>query len=98
MDDQYSETQSIISKISSQIYNGRYNGELDLSEALNILNEGKEKLQVLLEQYDSLEDDLKTDRQIAMKFSTLGKMGFASIDSQIKIIENQIENQDSGSE
>jgi len=98
LDDQYSETQSIISKISSQIYNGRYNGELDLSDALNILNDGKEKLQVLLDQYDSLGNDLKTDRQIAMKFSTLGKMGFASIDSQIKIIENQIENQDSGSE
>ena len=96
LDKQYGETQSAISKISSQIYNGRYNGEVDLSEALDILNEGKEKLQLLLDQYDSLEDDLKTDRQIAMKFSTLGRMGFASIDSQIKIIENQIENIDSG--
>ena len=86
---QYQEIQSKISEISSQIYNARYHGELDLSEALKILSDGKEKLKTLLDQYDSLDNDSKTDRQIAMRFSTLGKMGFASIDSQIKIIENQ---------
>ena len=90
LDKQYSDSQSRISEVTNQISNGKYNENLDLNEALNILQEEKIKLMGILEQYNSLETELKTDRQIGMRFSTLGKMGFASIDSQINVIQKQI--------
>ena len=82
--------QESISSISKNIYNGMYHGDLSLNEAVSILEDSKEKLSELLQQYDSIPDDEKTDRQIGMKFMTLGKMGFASIDSQINMLKNQI--------
>ena len=88
----YEMVQNSISSISGDIYNGMYNGVYSLDEALTILENGKAKLTELLQQYDSLPQEQKTDRQIGMKFSTLGKMGFASIDSQINTIQNQIAN------
>ncbi len=88
----YEAMQSSISSISADIYNGMYNGAYSPGEALTILETGKKNLTELLQQYKSLPSEQKTDRQIAMKFSTLGKMGFASIDSQINMINNQIAN------
>ena len=92
LDEKYNSIQENISKISNEIYNGKYNGDMSLDEALQMLEESKVKLFVIKNQYDNLENEEKTERQIAMKFQTLGKMGFASIDSQINIIKNQIGN------
>ncbi|MDH3203353.1 MAG: DUF4377 domain-containing protein [Nitrosopumilus sp.] len=88
----YETIQNSVSSISADIYNGMYNGVYSLDEALSILETGKKNLTELLQQYNALPSEQKTDRQIAMKFSTLGKMGFASIDSQINRINNQIAN------
>ncbi|MCA9828390.1 MAG: MBL fold metallo-hydrolase [Nitrosopumilus sp.] len=88
----YEAIQSSISSISADNYNGMYNGAYSPDEALTILETGKKNLTELSQQYKSLPSEQKTDRQIAMKFSTLGKMGFASIDSQINMIEKQIAN------
>ena len=87
---EYDTIQENISSISKDIYNGMYNGDSSLDEAISILEDSKNNLDKLLQQYDSIPDDQKIDRQIGMKFMTLGKMGFASIDSQIKILKNQI--------
>lgn len=90
LDEKYQNVQKRISKISGEIYNGMYNGDIPLDEALKKLEESKIDLLTIKEQYDNLENTSKTDRQIAMRFLTLGKMGFASLDSQINIIKNQI--------
>lgn len=90
LDEKYQNIQDEISKVSKDIFNGKYNGHLHLDNASTILENGKNQLSILLEQYKMLDDESKTDMQIAMRFSTLGKMGFASIDSQINIIKNQI--------
>ena len=89
----YEKIQDSMSAISKDIYNGIYNGDHSLDEALAILENGKKNLTELLQQYNDLPREKKIDRQIAMKFSTLGKMGFASIDSQINIMNNQITSQ-----
>jgi len=96
LDEKYNENQNTISSISSDIFNGKYNGDLPLNEALSVLEEAKNQLMDIHQQYKMLDDESKTDRQIGMRFSTLGKMGFASIDSQIKIIKNQIVDLESG--
>ena len=93
LDKDYVKTQEIVSLISKDVYNGMYNGVYSLDEALSMLENGKITLTELLQQYNSLPQEQKTDMQIAMKFSTLGKMGFASIDSQINIIKTQIASQ-----
>jgi len=92
LNEKYNSIQENISNISKEIYNGKYNGEMSWVKALEILEKSKIELFVIKHQYDSLENEEKTDRQIGMKFQTLGKMGFASIDSQINIIKNQIKN------
>jgi len=92
LDEQYQTIQNEISVVSSEIYNGMYNGDLPLEDALLTLEDAKQKITTVKMQYDTLDDEFKTDRQIAMRFFTLGKMGFASIDSQIDIIKKQIEN------
>ena len=89
---EYEKTQSYISSISKDIYNGMYNGVYPPNDALRLLENGKTQLANLLEQYNSIPADKKTDRQIGMKFSTLGKMGLSSVDSQINMIKNQIKN------
>lgn len=86
----YGNIQDGISSISKDIYNGLYNGVYPLDEAISILENRKSDLTELLQQYNSIPQEQRTDRQTAMKFSTLGKMGFASIDSHINIIKNQI--------
>lgn len=86
---EYDKVQQDISSISKDIYNGMYNGDQRLDDAISILEDSKDKLVELLQQYDSIPDDQKIDRQIGMKFMTLGKMGFASIDSQINVLKNQ---------
>ena len=90
LNEQYQSIQNTISMISSDIYNGKYNGNLSLEEVLEKLEEAKNNLNVIKKQYDSLDNDSKNDKQIAMRFLTLGKMGLTSLDSQINIIKNQI--------
>lgn len=87
---EYEKIQESMSSISKDIYNGMYNGVQPLDEAITILENGKTSLTELQQQYNSIPQEQRTDRQIAMKFSTLGKMGFASIDSQINAIKKQI--------
>lgn len=89
---EYEKIQESMSSISKDIYNGMYNGVQPLDEAMTILEDGKTSLTELQQQYNSIPQEQRTDRQIAMKFSTLGKMGFASIDSQINAIKKQIAN------
>lgn len=96
LDKKYHSVQENISEISKDTYNGMYNGDTSLGEALKILENSKMELFVIKQQYDNLENESKTDRQIGMRFQTLGKMGFASIDSQINMIKKQIENQQPG--
>lgn len=92
LDKKYQNVQQRIASVSANIFNGKYNGDLPLEEALKILEASKLDLQELKQQYDNLDNNLKTDMQIAMRFQTLGKMGFSSIESQINIIKKQIEN------
>jgi len=92
LDKKYQELQETISKVSGDIYNGVYNGDIPLEDALMILEDSKKELMVVKEQYDLLDNESKIDKQIAMRFSTLGKMGFASLDSQINILTKQIPN------
>ena len=93
---EYDKIQESISLVSKDIYNGMYNGDHSLDDAVSILENGKDDLTELLQQYDSIPDDQKTDRQIGMKFMTLGKMGFASMDSQINMLKNQMISSASG--
>jgi len=90
LNEQYKSIQDRISVISSEIYNGKYNGDLPLDEVLENLEESKINFSVIKKQYDSLDNESKSDKQIAMRFLTLGKMGFASLDSQINMVKNQI--------
>lgn len=90
LDEKYWEIQDSISVVSNDIHNGMYNGELALDEALEILQDGENELAEIYDQYKALPDESKSDQQIVMRFLNLDKMGFASIDSQIKIIEMQI--------
>ena len=92
LNEQYQYIQNKITVISSDIFNGKYNGNLPLDEVLENLEEHKINLSIIKKQYDSLDNDSKTDKQIAMRFQTLGKIGFASLDSQISIVKNQIKN------
>lgn len=91
LNEQYQSVQDRISVISNDIYNGKYNGDLSLDEVLEELEESKINLNIIKNQYDSLNDESKNDKQIAMKFLNLGKMGFASLESQINIVKNQIQ-------
>ncbi|MGI0065207.1 MAG: hypothetical protein ACREA5_06555 [Nitrosotalea sp.] len=89
LDNKYSEIQDSIKPVLDKIYNGKYNGN-DPEIALKQLKDARSGLQIIHDQYNSLDNSLKTDRTIGMRFFNLGKMGFASIDSQIGAIEMQL--------
>jgi len=90
LDQKYQVIQNDMGIVSGDIFNGMYNGNLPLDDALFILESSKQELSKIKQNYDTLDEESKTDKQIAMRFSTLGKMGFASIDSQISMIKKQI--------
>ncbi|MGI0018159.1 MAG: hypothetical protein ACREA1_05580 [Nitrosotalea sp.] len=89
LDKKYSEIQDSIQPILAKMYNGQYHGD-DPENALKKLQDARSGLQTILDQYNSLDNSLKTDKTVGMRFFNLGKMGFASMDSQIAAIERQI--------
>ena len=58
----YENIQGSISTVSKDIYNGMYNGNYSLDEALTILENSKKVLTELLQQYTSLPKEQKADR------------------------------------
>lgn len=70
----YSETRSI-QPILTKMYIGKYHGD-DPENALKKSQDARSGLQTILDQYNSLDNSLKTDKTIVMRFFNLGKNGF----------------------
>lgn len=90
LDARYKNIEQGIYAIRGEFYNGRYNGPLPLSEVLKRLQKAREELRQVLHAYNALPDSKKTNREIGMRFLTLGKMGIASVDSSILAAEQQL--------
>ncbi len=91
LDKRLDQIQSRIDDISSDIYNGQYHGNLSLPQVLEKLQDARFEMKSLHEQYNNLDEEMKSDLEIAQRFENLGKIGFASVDSRIKMLQRQIE-------
>lgn len=90
LDQQLSESNQRLSIIKNEFYNGKYNGDLDIQEVINIINYEVSIQKKLYEQYKELPNELKTDKTIDMRFFQLGKYSWAGEQSMLKALENQL--------
>lgn len=91
LDKRLDQVQSRIDGVSSDIYNGQYHGNLSLPQVLEKLQDARFEMKYLHEQYNNLEEEMKSNLDIVQRFENLGKIGFASVDSRIKMVQKQIE-------
>ena len=76
--------------IKDDFYNGKYNGDLPIEEAITIIESEIQVQKDLLTEYKKLPQDLKTDKTIDMRFWQLGKYSWAGENSMLKALQNQL--------
>ena len=82
------ESNDRLSVVKDEFYNGKYNGDLPKEDVIVIINEEVEIQKGLLEQYNRLPADSKTDKTIDMRFFQLGKYSWAGEESMLLALEN----------
>ena len=87
LDKQLSESNERLSMIKNEFYNGKYHGDLDTQEVINIINAEVAIQKKILEQYKEISSELKTDKTIDMKFWQLRKYSWAGEESMIRALE-----------
>lgn len=87
LDKQLSESNERLAVIKDEFYNGKYHGDLEIQEVINIINAEVDIQKKLLEQYKEIPNDLKTDKTIDMRFWQLGKYSWAGEKSIIQALE-----------
>ena len=88
LDKALQESNDRLSVVKDEFYNGKYNGDLPKEEVIVIINEEVEIQKDLLEQYNGLPEDSKTDKTIDMRFFQLGKYSWAGEESMLLALEN----------
>ena len=88
LDKSLQESNDRLSVVKDEFYNGKYNGDLPKEEVIVIINEEVEIQKGLLEQYNRLPEDNKTDKTIDMRFFQLGKYSWAGEESMLLTLEN----------
>ena len=88
LDAKLQESNNRLSIVKNEFYNGEYNGDLPIDEAIKIINEEMEIQEKLLEQYKQLPIDSKTDKTIDTRFFQLGKYSWAGEQSMLQSLEN----------
>ncbi len=88
LDKALQESNDRLSVVKDEFYNGKYNGDLPKEEVIVIINEEVEIQRDLLEQYNRLPEDSKTDKTIDMRFFQLGKYSWAGEESMLLTLEN----------
>lgn len=77
-----------LSIVTEDFYNGKYNGDIPKEEVIKIIKGEIDFQKKLLEQYNSLPIEEKTDRTIDMRFFQLGKYSWASEESMLRMVES----------
>ena len=93
LNQQYEQIYAECQPVRKDFANGRYNGTLLLDEVVAKLEATKKELAEVKTAYDRLVISQKTNPQIAMRFLTLGKMGFAALEAEIKMVREQMAKQ-----
>ncbi len=88
LDEALQESHDRLSVVKDEFYNGKYNGDLPKEEVVVIINEEVEIQKDLLEQYNKLPADSKTDKTIEIRFFQLGKYSWAGEESMLLALEN----------
>ena len=76
--------------IKDDFYNGKYNGDVPIEEAITIIESEIQVQKDLLTEYKKLPQELKTDKTIDMRFWQLGKYSWAGENSMLKALQNQL--------
>jgi len=84
------ESNQRLSIIKDDFYNGQYNGDIPIQEAINVIKSEIQTQKNLLEQYKNLPEGLKNDKIIDTKFWQLGKYSWAGEKSLLNSLEKQI--------
>lgn len=87
LDMQLQESNNRLAIVKDEFYNGRYNGDLEKQEVINIIKAEVEIQKKIYEQYKSLSADMKTDKTIDMRFWQLGKYSWAGEESMLRALE-----------
>lgn len=82
------ESNSRLSVVREQFYNGKYNGELSKDEAIKIIKDEVQIQKEILEQYRTMPNHMKTDETIDTRLSHIGKDQWAEEDSMLEALEN----------
>ena len=88
LDKSLQESNERLTVVKDEFYNGKYNGELTKEEVIKIINEEIEIQKTLLERYNQLPMEDKTDKTIDMRFVQLGKYSWAGEESMLLTLEN----------
>lgn len=87
LDKQLTESNERLAIIKDKFYNGEYHGELQTEEVINIIKAEVATQKKILEQYNELPSELKTDKTIDMRFWQLGKYSWAGEESMLNSLE-----------
>ncbi len=88
LDKQLQESNIRLAKVKDEFYNGRYNGDLEKQEVIDIINSEIAVQKRIYQQYKELPNELKTDKTIDMRFFQLGKYSWAGEESMLRSLEN----------
>ena len=76
--------------IKDEFYNGKYNGDMPIQDSINIIESEIQAQKELLTKYKNLPQELKTDKTIDMRFWQLGKYSWASENSILNALQDQL--------
>lgn len=88
LDKKLKESNQRLSVVKDEFYNGKYNGDLPKQEVIKIINEEIGIQKELLDQYNVLPMDSKTDKTIDTRFFQLGKYNWAGEESMLHALHN----------
>lgn len=83
------ESKKRVKIITNEIYNGKYNGDLPIDEAIKIISKEIEIQKIIYQKYNQLPKEHKTDKRIYLQFFQLGKYGWAPEKSILNALKNE---------
>ncbi len=81
------ESRARVGIVTSDFYNGKYQGKLPIEDAVKIIEEEIEVQKIIYQKYNELPNENKTDKRIYMQFFQLGKYGWAPESSMLRAIK-----------
>ena len=81
------ESRARVGIVTSDFYNGKYQGKLSIEDAVKIIEEEIEVQKIIYQKYNELPNENKTDKRIYMQFFQLGKYGWAPESSMLRAIK-----------